>query len=113
MKDGIPGLPKNLGKIDAKEMQLYWDNFFSSASYRDALKRRILSGRAPHMEVMLHHMTYGKPKETLALSAEGDGIFILQIGDTVLKKQVIEGGNIVPLEEVKVPPALTEGNGGR
>jgi len=32
------------------------------------------------MEILLHHIVYGKPKETLALQAAGDGVLILNIG---------------------------------
>ena len=75
----IPDMPP-LRKIDAIELQLFWDQFFMSADYRENLKNRILKGKAAHMEILLHHMVYGKPKETLALQAPGDGTLILNIG---------------------------------
>lgn len=87
------------GRIDAKEAQIFWDRFFSSTEYRDNLKLRIIAGEAGHMEVLLHHMVYGKPKETLALQGEGDGIFMLRIGDRVIKAQVLDGGEVRALPE--------------
>lgn len=34
------------------------------AGYRDGLKGRLKSGKAPHMETLLWQYAYGKPKET-------------------------------------------------
>ena len=79
MKIDIPEMPP-LRKIDAIELQLFWDEFFMSEEYRENLKDRICRGKAAHMELLLHHMVYGKPKETLALQAPGDGTLILNIG---------------------------------
>lgn len=79
MKIDVPEMPP-LRKIDAIELQLFWDQFFMSVDYRENLKQRILKGKAAHMEILLHHMVYGKPKETLALQAPGDGTLILNIG---------------------------------
>ena len=31
--------------------------------YRKSLKKRLISGKAPHMETLLHHYAFGKPKE--------------------------------------------------
>ena len=78
-------------KISAKEMQVYWDSFFSDAEYRDNLKRRILDGDAPGMEQFLMTMVYGKPKETIKLQGTGDGVFILQIGESA-QAHVVEQG---------------------
>ena len=63
MQVNVPDLPK-IGKIEAREMQLYWEQFFISADYREGLKARINKGKAAHMEILLHHMVWGKPKET-------------------------------------------------
>lgn len=32
-------------------------------AYRAELEKRILEGKAPHMETLLFHYAYGKPKE--------------------------------------------------
>lgn len=37
----------------------------SDRGYVASLKKRLKSGKAPHMEVLLHHYAYGKPKETV------------------------------------------------
>lgn len=80
MKLDVPEMPSPLKRIDAIELQLFWDQFFQSQEYRENLISRILKGKAAHMELLLHHMVYGKPKETLALQAAGDGTFTLNIG---------------------------------
>jgi hypothetical protein len=84
-------------KISAKEMQLYWDTFFSSTEYRENLKTRILDGEAPGMEQFLHTLVYGKPKETIQLQGVGDGVFVLQIGDHA-QAHVVESGAATIIE---------------
>lgn len=73
-------LPNNVGRAQALEMQHFWKTFFESSAYRAGLKDRINKGKAAHMEILLHHMVWGKPKETLALQGGGDGTLILNIG---------------------------------
>jgi hypothetical protein len=108
-----PKLPPKLGKVEARELQIFWDRFFTSAKYRASLQRRILRGKAPHMEALLHHITYGKPKETRAFSGEGDGILVLQIGDNIVKAQALEDGKVKMLDVgALVLPAATPTNGG-
>lgn len=103
----IPELPK-IGRIQALELQTFWDGFFSSKEYRDNLKDRILDGKAAHMEVLLHHMTYGKPKETLALQASGDGVFVLAMDGQEVRRQVLADGMVVPAEETPALPPPAE-----
>ena len=33
-------------------------------AYQASLKKRLVSGKAPHMETLLHYYGYGKPKDT-------------------------------------------------
>jgi hypothetical protein len=48
--------------------------------YQQNLKRRLIDGVAPHMETLLHHYAYGKPKDTVAV--EGNiPPFILKLDD--------------------------------
>jgi hypothetical protein len=37
--------------------------------YRAGLLTRLLNGEAPHMETLMWHYAYGKPKETIEVSA--------------------------------------------
>jgi hypothetical protein len=100
----IPDMPK-IGKIEAQEMQLYWESFFTSEEYRDKLKERINKGKAAHMEILLHHMVYGKPKETLALQGGGDGNFVLVIGGQTQVQLSVDAAGMVR----KVLPEIAEG----
>ncbi len=34
-------------------------------AYVESLQGRLREGKAPHMEVLLHHYAYGKPKDTV------------------------------------------------
>jgi hypothetical protein len=47
-------------------------------AYQASLKQRLVEGKAPHMEVLLHHYAHGKPKDTVQV----DGVippFVLRI----------------------------------
>lgn len=51
-------------------------------AYRRALRRRLLTGRAPHVETLLFHYAYGKPSER---AEAGDAVraivFTLRLGE--------------------------------
>ena len=110
-------LRKGPTKVEFKEAQVFWDRFFSSDHYRNNLMARILDGRAVHMETLLMQMTYGKPKETIALRGGGDGTFILVIGGVEHRRQVLDDGTVIEAdgqvieEEREDPIALPETNG--
>ena len=40
------------------------------AQYQASLKKRLIAGKAPHMEVLLHHYAHGKPKETVRVEEQ-------------------------------------------
>jgi hypothetical protein len=44
--------------------------------YRRNLRTRLIEGKAPHMETLLFHYAYGKPKETVEQS--GDQRIVIQ-----------------------------------
>lgn len=44
-----------------------------SQAYRDAVKMRLISGKAPALEKMLFHYAYGKPPESM----------IVEVGSTL------------------------------
>lgn len=46
-------------------------------AYRTALKARLISGKAPHMETLLYHYAYGKPREATEDSGQ-DGVWVSQ-----------------------------------
>jgi hypothetical protein len=36
-------------------------------AYQRSLQERLVNGTAPHMETLLHHYAYGKPKDAIDL----------------------------------------------
>jgi hypothetical protein len=58
------GRPKGAINKSTRAMKefLQW---LDSEEYRDNAMRRILKGKAPHLEVLWHHYHAGKPKETV------------------------------------------------
>lgn len=59
------GRPKGVPNKATREIKEAARQLVESADYRQALQRRLVSGRAPHMETLLFHYAYGKPKETI------------------------------------------------
>jgi hypothetical protein len=52
-----------------KEIREYSQHFLESERYRRSAEQRILTGLAPHLEVLLFHYAYGKPVDVLKLQA--------------------------------------------
>ena len=72
------GRPKGLQNKATREIKEFWGKFFESAEYRDNAKRRILKGKAPHLEKELLHYVYGVPRETLKIEGEIPSLCILR-----------------------------------
>ena len=70
-----------------------------SDEYRAGVIRRVVAGEAPHLEILMHHQAFGKPKETTAL--EGLEKMPFQV--------VLLGPRRDPLAEPKARPALSGG----
>ena len=64
MKAG-PGRPKGATNKATREIKDIADGLLSDAAYLASLRRRLIAGKAPHMEQLLHHYRYGKPKDTI------------------------------------------------
>ena len=56
------GRPKGVPNKATLEIKDFGRSFLMSDKYRETLKRRIMAGAAPHMEVLLHHYSFGKPR---------------------------------------------------
>lgn len=48
-----------------REIATFSRSILESPDYIVSLKRRLVRGTAPHMETLLHHYGYGKPKDVL------------------------------------------------
>src|SRR5262249_41535969 len=63
-KTGNPGGGRRKGAPNkaTRNVKEFARDFLASDTYRANVKRRIMGGKAPHMEVLLHHYAFGKPK---------------------------------------------------
>src|SRR5262245_48165921 len=63
-----------------------------SHRYRENLKRRILSGTAPHMELLLHQCAFGKPRNLVELppSPKSTGGDVMALMPEDERRQVID-----------------------
>ena len=61
--------PGAVNKLSA-EVREFWTQFFASAEYRESARRRIIAGRAPHLEGYWLPAIYGKPAETVTLQGD-------------------------------------------
>ena len=63
-QSGNPGKPKGaLNKRTREAQELAAALIEDDPAYLEGLKRRIKAGQAPHMETLLWHYRFGKPKE--------------------------------------------------
>lgn len=67
---GNPGRPKGARNKATRDIQQFSRAVLEDPEYVAALKLRLVEGRAPHMETLLAHYAYGKPKDTLAVEGE-------------------------------------------
>jgi hypothetical protein len=61
--------------------------------YRESLQKRLDAGKAPHMELLLHHYAFGKPKEQLDVDARLTGhttIVMQQLPDAPVVQPVLK-----------------------
>lgn len=64
-KKGNPGRPKGALNKNTPEIKTFARQLLESDEYRESLKTRVLAGKAPHMEPLLHHYGYGQPKQQI------------------------------------------------
>lgn len=79
----MAGRPKGTAKTGGRqkgtpnkataELKELWGGFFRTDTYRDSASRRILDGKAPHLESYLLALIHGKPTERHELS-DPDGL---------------------------------------
>jgi hypothetical protein len=63
LKRGGPGRPKGVPNKATRAIKEVAQAIIERPEYLSALQRRLDSGRAPHMETLLYHYAYGKPKD--------------------------------------------------
>lgn len=55
----VPGVPNRV----TSEIRDASKKLVEDAKYVTGLKKRLVAGKAPHMETLLFHYAYGKPKD--------------------------------------------------
>lgn len=73
------GRPKGIPNKRTREIQAFAAKMLEDADYVKELAVRLRRGKAPHVETLLYHYAYGKPKETIAV--EHVPPFLLRIDD--------------------------------
>ena len=71
-KKGEGGRPRGAINHATREIKDFARNLVESPEYVKSLTRRLIAGRAPHMETLIFHYGYGKPKETVDVPQLGD-----------------------------------------
>lgn len=63
LKRGGPGRPKGQPNKATAEIRDAARAIVEDKDYAESLKKRVIAGKAPHMETLLFHYAYGKPKD--------------------------------------------------
>ena len=66
-RGGSPGRPRGVPNKATVEIRDAARRLLEDEAYQRGLSARLIKGRAPHMETLLYHYAYGKPKETMDL----------------------------------------------
>lgn len=64
LKRGGPGRPVGVPNKATVEIKDASRLIVEDEAYVESLKKRVNAGKAPHMETLLFHYAYGKPKDT-------------------------------------------------
>jgi hypothetical protein len=64
----VGGRKKGAENGVTRDVREFAQKFIDDADYRESLRRRVLRGDAPHMETLIWHYRFGKPKDTLEIN---------------------------------------------
>lgn len=92
-----PGRPKGGLNRTTKEIRDLARNLLDDPDYKASLRTRLLAGVAPHIETLLWHYAYGKPKETVELQGE--------VGVTKIVREIVraQDAQIIDTTSNEVP----------
>ena len=65
LRRGGPGRKAGVPNKATAEIKAFTQTILESPAYRAALKKRLVSGKSPQLEVLMHYYAYGKPKDHL------------------------------------------------
>jgi hypothetical protein len=78
LRRGGPGRPKGLPNKTTREVAEAARNLVESPEYQRSLRKRLIEGKAPHMEPILFYYAYGKPVDRVAFTdTQGEDAFSL------------------------------------
>jgi hypothetical protein len=66
-RGGQPGRPKGLPNKATREIQAFARGLLEDPDYVRKLIARLQAGKATHLEPLLYHYGYGKPKDVLSV----------------------------------------------
>jgi hypothetical protein len=85
------GRPPGALNKTTREIRGFARAILDRPEYRASLEKRLDAGQAPHMETLLHHYAFGKPKEQMDLDARLSG------HTTIVMQQLPDAPVIQPL----------------
>lgn len=81
------GRPKGCRNKVSEDIAAYARSFLESSEYRASAHRRILAGKAPHLETLLYQYAYGKPPDKLEVTgADGGPLEFIQARESIARK---------------------------
>jgi hypothetical protein len=91
-KKGNPGggRPKGVPNKATQEIRTFAREYLESDRYRRSLEQRIEAGRAPHMEVLLHHYAFGQPKNKYVPAAPAPQSQMAAAMERTTKEETLE-----------------------
>jgi hypothetical protein len=66
-RGGSPGRPKGIPNKASFEIKHFCRSITESRTYQASLKKRLIEGKAPHMEPLIFAYAYGKPVEKIQI----------------------------------------------
>ena len=96
--------PKGAKNIATLQVKRIAQAIIHDPGYLEGLKRRVMSGRAPHMEQLLFYYAHGKPSESLKVEATLN-VIVSHAADEFATR-LLSGPRVVPtLGGATLPPA--------
>jgi len=81
------GKPKGARNKVSRDIAAYARSFLESDEYRASANRRMLTGKAPHLETMLHQYAYGKPPDKIEVTgADGGPVEFIVARESIARK---------------------------
>jgi len=74
------GRQKGVPNVATREVKEWAEKFFTSKQWRASAEKRMLAGKAPHLEGYLMALTYGKPVERVEHSGNEGGPIVMRFG---------------------------------